>query len=522
MTSTSVSYTSIKDAELTPIVRFLIIIAVMSATLIQVLDMTIVNVALPHIQGSLSATPDQISWTLTSYLIASAIFMPLTGYFSARFGRKNYLLLCVSGFTLLSMLCGAAHTLTEMVVFRMLQGVFGAGLVPLSQSIMVDIYPTKDMGKAMAIWGGGVMIGPILGPTIGGYLTEFANWRWIFYVNIPVGILALSLIGSLFPDEKKIKRNMDWVGFVFLSLAIGSFQYFLDKGNQNDWLDSWNMRIILFIAISSLIVFVIDNLRKQEAMVFDARIFKDRNFTLATFLLLMLGVGLFGNMVILPLLLQSLLHYPAVTTGLIMAPRGICTMITMVLIGRLSNKIDPRLIIAIGILLCAFASYVCATHYTRDVTTWWLVWPTLLQGFGLGMVFVPLSTIAFSTLPQKHRIDAAGLYSLLRTFGSSIGISIVLTIFTRQNQIAWHRLSGFIQPYNDALYRYLQPLNLVPAHPASVALLKGELASQAQMIAFVNSFAFIMWSFLIMLPFLLFFKYKKAKDAVEKDAASYE
>jgi DHA2 family multidrug resistance protein len=493
----------------TPIVdRWLIIIAVMSATLIQVLDTTIVNVALPHMQGALGAAPDQISWTLTSYIIASAIFMPLTGYFTDRLGRKTYLLLCIGGFTICSAFCGAAQSLTAMVLFRVLQGFFGAGLVPLSQAIMTDIHSKEELGKAMAIWGIGVMVGPILGPTIGGYLTEYVNWRWIFYVNLPVGLFAFALALYAVPDTLKKKRALDWFGFIFVSLAIGATQFFLDRGNQKDWLSDRGMCFALFIAITTLIVFLLHNLRSKGSMVFDMRIFKDRNFTVASLLLVMFGVGLYGNMVVRPLLMENLLNYPVLTTGMVMAPGAICSMISMIIVGKLVNRYDPRLFITIGILLSVLGGYFC-TQINQTIDTWWLIWPFLIQGFGMGMVFLPLSVIAFSTLPNQARVEAAGLYSLLRTFGSSIGIAITLTVLTRQSQIAWQKLSGFIQPYNPALYHYLQPLHLAPKHPLAVAMLGNELANQTQIIAYVNVYAFVMWSFLLMVPLVLLLKYKK-------------
>lgn len=497
------------NQNITPIERWLIIITLMSATLMQALDTTIVNVVLPHMQGALSASPDQISWTLTSYIVAAAIFMPLSGYFSDILGTKKYLLLCIGGFTFSSALCGAAHSLTEMVIFRMLQGAFGAGLVPLSQAILADVHAPKDLGKAMAIWGVGIMIGPILGPTLGGYLTDIANWRWTFYVNLPVGIMAFLLALQTIPDSLKKTRRMDWLEFIYLALTIGSLQFFLDRGNQNDWFNSASIKIALVLAITGLLCFLIRNLLgKTDHAVFNLRIFKDRNFTISSLLMLILGAVLYGSLVIQPLLLEELLNYPVLTTGIIMAPRGISSMISMALSGKLINRVDPRLMIIFGIVLSAIGMSA-GTYYSSDIDWWWLVWPLALQGFGMGIIFVPLSVVAFSTLPEKARIEAAGLFSLIRTIGYSIGIAITLTLFTRYNQIEWNRLGAFLQPYNLAVIKYLQPLHLQPGDHLAAKVLASELVRQAQMVSFVKIFAFIMWCFLAMLPLIFLLRHKK-------------
>jgi DHA2 family multidrug resistance protein len=486
--------------------RWLIVIATMSATLMQVLDMTIVNVALPHIQGSLSAASDQISWTLTSYLVASAIFMPLTGYFCDRLGRKKYLLICIGGFTIASALCGASVSLLQIILFRLLQGVFGAALVPLSQAILADVFPPEDRGKAMAIWGIGVMVGPILGPTLGGYLTEIASWRWTFYVNVPIGILSLVLAWQVVPDTLKKERSMDWVGLALISMAIGGLQYFFDRGNQQDWFSANDIRVAMFICVGGLIGFFFHTRNRPPSQtVFDMRIFKNRNFTISSLMLAAMGLGMFGTMVIQPLMLENLLNYPVLMTGLLMAPRGISGMVSMMFVGKLVGRVDPRFLITFGILL-SVAGISAGTFYSQTISTWWIVWPLLLQGFGLSMIFVPLTTVAFSTLPDSSRVEAAGLFSLLRTIGSSIGISITITLFSRYSQMAWNQIGGNIQPYNPALQDYLSRLNLNMQQPESAVLLGGELLRQSQMVAFVNVYAFIMWSFLLMLPLVLLLK----------------
>lgn len=488
--------------------RWLITIAVMTATLMQVLDTTIVNVALPTMQGSLSATPNEITWILTSYLVSSAIFMPLTGYFSDILGQKNYLLISILGFVIASGLCGAATSISGMVFFRLLQGVFGAALVPLSQAILVDVYPPEERGKAMAIWGIGVMVGPILGPTLGGYLTEVATWRWTFYINLPVGVLALLIAWQVMPDSDKKPRNMDWLGLTLLSCGIGGTQYTLDRGNHADWFASVEIWIASFLAIGGLVGFCINSYYQKTKSIFDIRIFKDRNFLVSSSILAMFGLSVFGGMVVLPLLLENLLNYPVITTGFAMAPRGISAMISMMLVSKLIKTVDPRLIVIVGIIFCTLGS-IPGTYYNLDVNTWWIVWPLIIQGFGIGLMFVPLSAVAYSTLPDSMRAEAAGLFSLLRTMGSSIGISIIITLYTRHVQTSWNHLSAFVNPYNPAVTSYLQSIHLDIHNPLSIPLIANELGKQAQMLAFIDVYAFIAWSVLSMLPLVFFIKRMK-------------
>lgn len=496
--------------------RWVITVAIMAATLMQVLDTTIVNVALPHMQGALSSSPDETTWTLTSYLVASAIFMPLTGYFTDTFGRKNYLLISIIGFTVSSALCGAAMSIGQMVLYRLLQGIFGAGLVPLSQAILADIFPDNERGKAMAIWGMGVMVGPILGPSLGGYLTDVASWRWTFYVNIPFGIAATLLVFRFVPDTLKKQRKIDWVSLILIAVAIGSIQYVLDRGNQVDWLEALEIRVATFLGITSLCGFIFYSIRHKDNALFDLLIFKDRNFILSSLLLAVLGLGMYGTMVIQPQLLQGLLNYPVLIAGLIMAPRGVASMFSMMIVGKLISRIDPRWLISTGILLGALGISI-TTNYSQEISVSWLIWPLVLQGLGLGLIFVPLSTVAFSTLPNASRAEAAGLYSLLRTIGSSIGISITITFLSRHTQMAWNQIGGFIQPYNAAVIDYLRPWHLQMTDPKAAGLLVSELSKQALMLSYINTFSFIMWSFLIMLPFV--FLLKNNKDGLNEKTA---
>jgi DHA2 family multidrug resistance protein len=500
--------------------RIWITLAVMAATVMQVLDTTIVNVALPHMAGQLNATPDQISWVLTSYLVASGIFMPLTGYFTDRLGQRNFLLLSISGFVLASVLCGLSTNLTEIVLFRILQGVFGAALVPLSQSIMLRSYPQAERGKAMAIWGIGVMVGPILGPTLGGYLTDVLNWRWTFFINLPIGILSLLIAWKVIPNTERKARSMDWLGMTLLFVAIGGLQLVLDRGNQDDWFDSHNIQIATLLSVLGFLGFAYHGLTHRGDTLFDLRIFRDKNFTTSSLIIAAFGLGLYGMMVLQPMMLESLLGIPTFTTGLLMAPRAVASMLSMFVVGRLVNKVDPRILILIGITFSTLGTYG-ATHYNLDVDTWWLVWPVVVQGLGLGMVFVPLSTIAFSTLDPKHSAEASGIYSLLRTIGSSIGISIVAATLTRHTQMAWNQVGAHIQLFNPALPAYLAPLHLEAQDPQAAAILAQELSRQAQMIGFVDAFILIMWSFIAMAP-MVFLLRKPKKIRAEPAVAVAE
>ena len=485
--------------------RLMITFAVMSATLIQVLDTTIVNVALPHMQGELGATSDQISWVLTSYLVSSAICMPLTGYFADVLGRKRFLLICISGFVAASALCGVSQSLAQIVIFRLLQGVFGAALVPLSQAIMADAYPPEERGKAMAIWGLGVMVGPILGPTLGGWLTEVASWRWTFYINVPVGALSLFLASQFVPDTPRRPRRMDWAGLGLLATGVAGLQYMLDRGNQQDWFSAADIKWAAALGVIGLTSFAIYSLKLGEQAVFDVRIFRDRNFAMACLVIAAMGLGMYGGLVLQPILLEGLLGYPIVTTGIVMAPRGIATALTMVLVGRLVSVVDARLLVLAGIAISAVGSWMM-TYYSLDISTINIVLPAFLQGIGLGLIFVPLSTIAYATLERSRMAEGAGIYSLIRTIGSAIGISIVTTVLTHQTQIIWNELGAHINVYRDAVTDYLRNLHLSPTDPRGLALVAHQVAQQAQMGAMLDVFKLITLSYAFMLPLLLLLK----------------
>ena len=492
--------------------RLLTGVAVMAATIMQVLDTTIVNVALPNMAGQLDATPDNISWVLTSYLIASAIFMPLTGFLTDRIGQKRFLLISIAGFVVASAMCGMATSLAQMVLFRFLQGVFGASLVPLSQSIMLQIFPGEQRGKAMAIWAMGVMVAPILGPTLGGWLTEYISWRWTFYINLPVGIASVILAMRFVHDTPTRERRMDWKGFITLAMGIGAVQLVLDRGNQDDWFSSQTLIFATMVAVVSFTFFLVYSLTGKHHPLFDLRIFKDRNFLVASLIMTTIGIGFFGGMLLQSLFLQNFLGYPTFEAGLYMAPRGVASFFVMMFVGKFSGRIAPRYLILVGIL-CSIAGNYLMTSFTAQMTANDLIVPMILQGFGMGLVFVPISTLAFTTLPKETAAEAAGIYSLIRAMGSALGISILITYFSRDTQQNWSLLRGAITPYNEALHNYLAPLHLGTNGPHGIQLAAQAVLQQAQNIGYIDSFWFATLNFVAMLPLLLLVRTPK-KPAV--------
>jgi len=516
--SSGAAFGEIQPAQATAS-RLMITFAVMSATLIQVLDTTIVNVALPHMQGELGATSDQISWVLTSYLVSSAIFMPLTGHFTDVMGRKRFLLVCIAGFVAASALCGMARSLPQIVFFRLLQGIFGAALVPLSQAIMADAYPLHERGKAMAIWGLGVMVGPVAGPTLGGWLTDVASWRWTFYINLPVGLLSLFLASQYVPDSPRRARRMDWFGFAFMAMGIAGLQYVFDRGNQQDWFEAADIRWGAVCAVIGIAVFIIHSLRSPEKSLFNVRIFTDRNFGMSSLVIACMGLGMFGGLVLQPILLEGLLGYPIVTTGILMAPRGIATAITMLVVGRLVAHVDARYLVLTGLAFGAFGS-LGMTHYSLDVTQMNIIWPAFMQGIGLGLVFVPISTVAYATLDRHRMAEAAGLYSLVRTIGSAVGISIVTTLLAHQSQILWNELGVHVSQYHEALVDYMRRMHLSPTDPRGLAVVAYEVGRQAQMGAMLDVFKVITYSYLFMVPLVFLLKRSTTQRAGPVAAAA--
>ena len=467
--------------------RAIITVCAMVATLMQALDSTIANVALPYMQGSLSATSDQITWVLTSYIVAAAIMTAPVGWLSARFGRKPLFLTCLVGFTITSMLCGVAQSLNEMVVFRVLQGVFGAALVPLSQSTMLDIYPPEQRGSAMALWGVGVMVGPILGPTLGGYLTDLYNWRWVFYVNLPFGILAtVGMMLFLPKTEPRAGMRFDGVGFGVLALGIGAFQLMLDRGQDQDWFGSREIIVEAVLAGLGLYLFVV-HLMTAEKPFLSPRLFRDRNLSASLALMFCVGMVLLASSALLAPWLQTLAGYPVATAGLVLAPRGFGTMAAMMLSGRLSGKVDPRLLMALGIVLLSYSLW-SMTGWTPDVSRTTIVVNTIIQGAGLGFVFIPLQLIAFATLPADLRTDGTSLLSLLRNVGSAVGVSACSALLARNIQAVHSELAAGITPFNPALHGSIAMQTLAPTTARGAAMLDQMVNNQAAIIGYLDDF----------------------------------
>ncbi len=462
------------------------------ATLMQALDSTIANVALPYMQGNLSATSDQITWVLTSYVVAAAIMTSPVGWLAARFGRKNFFIICLAGFTITSMLCGFAQNLSQMVVFRLAQGTFGAALVPLSQSIMLDIYTPEERGSAMALWGVGVMVGPILGPTLGGYLTDAFDWRWVFFINLPFGILAI--VGLvLFLNETKANSALkfDAIGFAVLSIGIGALQLMLDRGAEQDWFSSTEIIAEAIIGVMGLFLFVV-HIATAEAPYIPPRIFSDVNFTTGLLLMFAIGLVLLASSAILAPYVQVMAGYPVWQAGLLMAPRGLGTMASMMIAGKLASRYDPRKLMAFGILLLALSLWDMSL-WTPAIDIPRLTLITVIQGFGLGFVFIPLQVVAFATLAPDLRTDATALFSLARNVGSAIGISIMSFMLAYNTQLMHTRIGEGLTPFNRMLQTGGSYLFWNVTTFGGRAALNGEVTRQALAISYSNDFLLMMW-----------------------------
>jgi len=492
--------------------RGLITISIMLSTIMQALDTSIANVALPHMQGSLSAAQDQIAWVLTSYIVAAAVATPLTGWLAGRFGRKRLFLVSIVGFTVASLLCGVAQSLTEIVLDRLLQGVFGAALIPLSQAILLDINPRERHASAMAIWGAGIMVAPILGPTLGGWLTDAYNWRWVFLINLPIGVLAFIGV-SMFVAETATSRDrpFDLFGFAMLSLGIGALQLMLDRGQQNDWWGATETWVELILCVCGFWVFIVHSATAEHPFV-SLALFRDWNFFAGCILMFLIGALLYGTIALFPPLMQDLLGYPVVTTGNILAPRGIGTLFAMAVVGRISGRIDARLILLVGFTLTAY-SLLQMTHYSLDMGVWTVIWATIVQGFGLGLVWVPLTAVSFATLPGHLRTEASAFSSLVRNIGGSLGISIGENVLANNFQTNHSWIAEHVNPYNPMLQ--LPNVRMIwNLHTANgLAALNTEITRQAEMIAYTDVFKLLMVLTVAIIPLLLLLRRNHSHQA---------
>ncbi len=485
--------------------RGLITACVILATLLQSLDSTIANVALPYMQGSMSASQDEINWVLTSYIVAAAIMTAPVGFLAARFGRTRLFVASVVGFTAASVLCGMAQSLGQIVVFRVLQGMAGAALVPLSQAVLFDIYSVEQRGAAMAIWGMGVMVGPILGPTLGGWLTENYDWRWVFYINVPFGILgAIGIMLLLKETPRRRSTRVDWIGFGALSLAVGSFQMMLDRGEVLDWFSSPEIITEACLAGLGFYLFLIQ-LSFSRNPFLSPRLFTDLNYAIGLIFMFVVGLIMYATLALLSPYLQTLMDYPVVTAGLLLAPRGIGTMAAMVLCARLVGRVSVRLLVALGFVATAYPLYNM-TSWTPDVSEWTVFIAGFVQGLSIGFVFVPLSTVAFSTLPAQLRIEATGVFSLIRNVGSAIGISVTGALLQTNTQVNHALIGASITPFNRTLFTGHILRFWSPGNTHGAAVLNEEINRQASTIAYVDDFKLMLVLALASMPFVFFLR----------------
>jgi DHA2 family multidrug resistance protein len=488
-----------REKEWIPSVNpWLITAAVMLPTFMEVLDTTIAAVALPHIAGSLSASTDQASWVLTSYLVANAIILPASGWLAGYFGRKRFLIACIVIFTVASFLSGAALSLGMLVVARVLQGAGGGALQPLSQAILLESFPPEKRGMAMAAFGLGVVVAPIAGPTLGGWLTDNYSWRWAFYINIPVGLLAVLMIQTFVEDPPYIRRgrpgSIDRIGFGLMALSLGTLQIILDKGQQDDWFSASWIRWFAILSALSLVLFIFRELMTKDPIV-NLRVFRDRNFAAGTLLITMVGVVLYSAITLIPLFLQTLMGYTALQSGIAVATRGLGALMTMPVVGYLTGVVDFRKLIACGFTLVAASLWIIG-GLNLEITMWDIAWPSIVTGVGLAMVFVPLSAVAMGNLPQSEMGNASGVFNLMRNVGGSAGISLLETFVARQSQAHQATLVAHLTPenpiYRERLAEMQQYLavhaNPSEAHRMALGLMYETLKHQAKTLAFVGAF----------------------------------
>ena len=493
------------------VAEWAVLFGIMAGVLMQALDTTIVNVALPYMEGSLSASRDQITWVLTSYIIAAAIMTAPVGWLAARFGKKNLIVTCIGGFTIASILCGAAQSLEQMVLFRLVQGVFGAALGPLSQAILMDMYPPAKRGSMMAIWGMGVMLGPILGPTLGGILTDAYSWRWVFYINVPFGIAACLALWVFFKDTAKNDAlKFDWFGFTALSAGLASLQLLLDRGTTKDWFSSSEIIVEAMIAGVALYLFAVHMMTAKKPFI-PRDIFKDRNFVGGLVLMFVMGLVLLASSALLSPYLQNLSGRTVTQTGFLMVPRGLGVMFAMMFAGRLTGKMDPRLLMTVGATCLCWSMYAMM-YWTPGVSVGTISWVTFIQGVGMGLVFVPMQMVAFATLSPQRRTDGTGLSNLMRNIGSAFGVSLTTTVLSNSIQTIHAQLSASASTFNRALDVNGPSMLMNPRIPFGLANLNSLLQYRATVEAYSNDFLFML---LISLPVFVIIWLMKRPPKIE-------
>ncbi|MGC8490368.1 MAG: DHA2 family efflux MFS transporter permease subunit [Syntrophobacteraceae bacterium] len=507
---------------------WLIALSVMLATFMEVLDTSIANVALPHIAGNLSATTDEATWVLTSYLVSNAIVLPATGWLGIRFGRKRFLLTCIALFSAASAMCGAAPTLGALIVARVLQGAAGGALQPISQSILLESFPPAKRGVAMAAFSLGVVVAPIIGPTLGGWITDHYTWRWIFYINLPVGIFAFYLCQMFIEDPsyliaaRKAAARIDYIGFSFMAIGLATLQIILDKGQRDDWFAAPWIRWATLICVVAMVCFIIWELLEKEPIV-NLRALKDRNFAVGTALVTLLGVVLYSTITLQPLFMQDLMGYTAFWSGVALSPRGIGAIISVFFVGRVIGVLDSRKLITCGFILVAYSSFLLS-KLNLQISILNVAWPNIVMGLGMGLIFVPLATLTMADLPNEQMGNATGIFNLMRNIGGSFGISIVTTILARGAQAHQTYIAAHFTPYNPAFQHYflklksLFALNGASNHSAHKALLSlyGLAVQQATLLAYMDAFRLLAFCSLVCVPAALALKklsFRKAPPA---------
>lgn len=501
--------------DITPARRALITLGLMSATLMHVLDQTIATVALPHMQAALGANRETVAWVLTSYIVATAIVMPVTGWLAGRYGARRLFVVATIGFTIASMACGLATSLTGMIAFRVAQGCFGAFLAPLSQGVMFDIYPREKHAQAVAIWGAGVMVGPILGPVVGGWLTDTFDWRYIFFINLPFGLLAAGL-AALVPAGRREERKFDITGFLMLGIGIASLQVMLDRGSQLDWFDSWEIWIELGITMGALWMFGVHSATARSP-IFRPALFKDANLVVALVYSCLLGAIVMSGTALISPMLQQLMGYSTLQAGMISVPRGVTLLIAMLAAGRLVSYIDGRLLILIGVFVTAISLWMMSRFSTGMDSTPVMI-SGAIQGFGFGLLFMPMNLFAFSTIADALRIDAAAIYTLVRSIGGSIGIAVSNALIARNLQISH---SDLAQHINDARLPWFDSL---PSQLGSMAvqMIDAKINEQAMMIAYIDYFYLTFWTIALIAPLLLLLRKPKHPTSATDALAAME
>jgi MFS transporter, DHA2 family, multidrug resistance protein len=499
-----------------PVNPWIIAISVMFATFMEVLDTTVVNVSLPHIAGSLSVTIDEATWALTSYLVANAIILPMTGWLASRFGRKNLLMLSVVGFTSASFLCGLAPNLASLVLFRIVQGATGGALQPLSQAVLLEAFPAHDRGKAMGFWGLGIVVAPILGPVVGGWLTDNYSWRWVFYINIPVGIASIVMTKMFIFDPPYLRtesRRIDYWGLGMLCVGIGALQYVLDKGQEDDWFESTTITVLAILAAVTLIGLVVHELTTDEPVV-DLRLFKSRSYAVGVFLMTVVGFVLYGGLVLLPIMLQTLLGYPSLQAGIAMAPRGIGSFFMMPLTGLITGRFDARKLLATGLVIGG-TTMLWLSRLNLHAGYWDIFWPQLVQGGALSLLFVPLTTVAMDPIPRERMGYATSLFNLMRNIGGSVGIAVTGTMLARSSKATTAMLGSNVTLYDPATQTMLAQMkgafiaagaDAATATARAYAAMSGLIQRQAAMVAFVGIFQVLGFMFIALLPLVLLMK----------------